>query len=62
MARMNTEAQKVQNRPFSPVAAVIALPFLFFVFRFTAAAAIVAVVLLYIFFPLHRSRQAIIAA
>ena len=54
---MTTEAQKVERPRFSPVAVGIALPSLFFIFRFTAAAALLAAALLYLFFQLHRSRR-----
>ena len=53
---MNTETQKLQRLGFIPLAIGIAIPTLFFVFRFTAAAAFLVFVLLCIFSRLHRSR------
>lgn len=52
---MNNETQKVQRLGFIPVAIGIAIPTLFFVFRFTAAAAFLVFVLLCVSFRLHRS-------
>lgn len=56
---MNSEPQKVQKSRFIPVAIGIAIPTLFFIFRFTAAAAFLVFVLLCIFYRLHRSRRAL---
>lgn len=57
---MPAEAQKTERPRSSVLEGFLALVFLFFVFRFTAAFALLALLLLYIFFPLHRSRRAII--
>jgi hypothetical protein len=59
---MPTESQKVKRPRFTVLEAFLTLVFLFVIFRFTAAAVLLAVALLYIFFPLHRSRRAIITA
>ena len=56
---MNTEAPKVQRWRFIEVAIGIGIPTLFFIFRFTAAAAFLVFVLLCIFFRLHQSRRAL---
>lgn len=57
---MNAEPQKVQTSRFRiPIAIGIAIPTLFFMFRFTAAAAFLIFVLLCIFSRLHRSRRAL---
>ena len=54
---MHTEAQKLERPRFSRLAIGCAIPTLFFIFRFTAAATLLSFVLLYLFFPLHRSRR-----
>ena len=54
---MNTETQKIRKLRFIEIAIGIAIPALFFVFRFTAAAAFLVFVLLCVFFRLHRSRR-----
>src|SRR2546421_538317 len=59
---MNTETQKVQRPRFISVAIAIAIPTLFFIFRFTTAAAFIIFVSLCIFFPLHRSARSIYVA
>jgi hypothetical protein len=54
---MTTHSGKIRRPSF--VLLAIALPALFFIFRVTAAAAFLGFVLLYILFPLHRSRRSI---
>jgi hypothetical protein len=59
---MNTDAPKVQSWQFFEVAIGVGFPTLFFIFRFTAAAAFLVFVFLCIFFRLHRSRRALYVA
>lgn len=54
---MNPETQRVLRSFSIPVVMGIAVPTLFFIFRFTAVAAFVVFLLLCIFFPLHGSRR-----
>jgi hypothetical protein len=56
---MNSETQNVQKSRFIPVAIGIAIPTLFFIFRLTAAAAVLVFVLLCICVRWHHSRRAI---
>ena len=56
---MLTDAQKVEKPRINPWVVALALVWLFFIFRFTAAAAFIAWVLLFFCFPLHQSRRAI---
>ena len=59
---MIADAHKVRRPRTTALEVILALVFLFLVFRFTAAAVFLVLALLYIFFPLHRSRRAIIIA
>src|SRR5688572_2905679 len=56
---MNSEAQKRQRWGFMEVALGIGIPTLFFMFRFTAAAAFLVFVLLCIGLRWHHSRRAL---
>jgi hypothetical protein len=56
---MNSEPQKVRKTLSLPVAIGFSIPTLFFIFRFTAAAAFLVFIVLCIFFRLHRSRRTI---
>ena len=56
---MNSEAQKPQASRFIGVAIGAGIPILFFMFRFTAAAAFLIFVLLCVFSRLHHSRRAL---
>ena len=59
---MNAEVQQAKRPRFSVLEGCLLLVFLFMIFRFTAAVALLISALLYIFFPLHRSRRALIVA
>lgn len=59
---MSAEEQKTKRPWRTVLEGFLALVYLLLVFRFTAAVALLALVLLYTFFPLHHSRRAIIVA
>src|SRR5262245_856951 len=56
---MNTEIKKIQRLGFIEVAIGVGIPTLFFIFRFTAAAAFLVFMLLCICFRWHHSRRAL---
>jgi hypothetical protein len=53
--------QQVKRPRINMLEALLLLVFLFIVFRLTSAAVLLVLALLYLFFPLHRSRRMIIA-
>ena len=59
---MSAEARKVDWPKFSPIWLGFAIPTLFFIFRFTAAAAFLIFFLLFITFQLHQSRRSLLFA
>ena len=56
---MNSAAQKTQSSSFVGIAIGIGISTLFFMFRFTAAAAFLVFILLCVFFRLHHSQKAL---
>ncbi|HEX5218071.1 MAG TPA: hypothetical protein VFZ59_00765 [Verrucomicrobiae bacterium] len=55
---MNNETQKVTRPPVTVIEVIVSLIIIYIVaMRLTVLASLVALVLLYIFFPLHRSRR-----
>ncbi len=52
---MASAAQSETRPPFGLLAIAFALPLLFFIFRTTASVILLLYILLYVFFPLHRS-------
>src|SRR4051794_10398507 len=58
---VNTEIQKVSRPRFTVIEAFVVLVILFMVFRLTVAALLIIFALLYVFFPLHRSRRVLAA-
>jgi hypothetical protein len=54
-----TEAQSLARPRFIVIEAFLLFVFLFLIFRFTAAATLLVLGLLYAFFPLHRSCRSI---
>src|SRR5258708_25889298 len=59
---MPSDAQKVKRPPSSVLEVIVVLVALFVVGRFTAAAALVLLALLYICFPLHLSHRILVVA
>jgi len=59
---MNIEAQKNKWPKSGAVALGVAIATLIFVFRFTAAVALLVVVLLFFLYPLHRNHRLLLAA
>jgi hypothetical protein len=57
---MSKETQKVVWPKSGAVALGVAIATLLFIFRFTAATALLVVILLFFLYPLHRSRHLII--
>ena len=60
---MNDETQKVKRPPVTVIEVIVSLIIIYILaIRLTVLASLVALVLLYIFFPLHRSRRLLTVA